>query len=415
MMTAVVWGSALAAVTWLVALHLLSIHRPQAQRLPTARFIPDVPARQISRQRRLRDVLLLVLRCVVITLMAAALAPPVIAVRRAGLARVILLDVSRAAPSMDRDSLERAGSTGARTVRVLQFSDSVRDGAESSSDTSAARGRLSVGLIAAMREGYRLADAHERVEIVVVSPVVAEELDAGTARIAESWPGELRLDRVPPAQEDAPTASYPVEHRIDILESEGAAVRLAFGTEQPQSLRIVRSAGEGDSAFAASGGVVVVWPAGEADSVRVRAIVSDRSSFVAPLGRPRNTPQGEVLAWWEDGEPALVEQTVGRGCLRWLGFQLPQRGDVALRPGLTSLLRTLSAPCGMRDFTPVGDSAVAFLSRSAGSSGITHATTVPTWLPRVLLVLAILMLFLEQWMRREKVGAARPSPNGATA
>jgi hypothetical protein len=84
-------GLAVAAVVGL--LHLLAWKRPPETVFPTARFVPDRPARAVSRALRPTDLLLLLLRLLIVAAIALAFAGPLWA-RRDGVRRVILADVS---------------------------------------------------------------------------------------------------------------------------------------------------------------------------------------------------------------------------------------------------------------------------------------------------------------------------------
>ncbi len=416
MNTLLTWGGALLATGVLVAIHLLTFNRPDPKFLPTARFVPDSPARQLSRQRRLSDVALLVIRCAAIVSLAAVLAPPHVSPPKAGKARVVLLDVSRAAAPMNSDSLVRSAAEGARTVTLITFSDTAFAATETSTPDTAARGSLSVGLIAAMAEGYRLGTRHDSVEIMIVSPVLHEELDAGTMEIARGWPGSLRLYRSRPGADAPRGVARRVEHQLAVSDAAGAASHSALGEIQARPLRVIRDFSQTDSTFADEGGILLVWPHLPTDSVRVRAVVSERTSFIAPLGRGTVAANGDVLAWWDDGAPAVVEQSLGRGCVRHIGIEPPVAGDVALRPGLTALLTYLSAPCGMRDATPASDSAAAFLTRAAIGSARIAGWNGTSWLVEIMLGVAIVLLLLEQWIRRKTVRVAAPeSAHGGVA
>ena len=72
-------GAAVAGA--IVLLHFLARRRPRPAVLPTARFVPDRPARWPSRAPRPTDLLLLALRVLAIVTIAAAFAGPIRAPR----------------------------------------------------------------------------------------------------------------------------------------------------------------------------------------------------------------------------------------------------------------------------------------------------------------------------------------------
>ena len=98
-------AGAAAAVT-IVLLHFLARRRPRPAVLPTARFVPDDPARWPSRAPRPTDLLLLALRVLALAVIAAAFAQPVRDPDRVVTTRIVLLDRSRAvaAEQAARDS-----------------------------------------------------------------------------------------------------------------------------------------------------------------------------------------------------------------------------------------------------------------------------------------------------------------------
>jgi hypothetical protein len=51
------------------------------------------------------------------------------------------------------------------------------------------------------------------------------------------------------------------------------------------------------------------------------------------------------MARFADGSPAIVERSSGEGCIRDVAFDLPARGDVALRESTRRLIGVLAAPC----------------------------------------------------------------------
>ena len=86
-------GIAAAAV---VAIHFIVTREPRTVPLPTARFAPVRPVRASARRLRLQDVLLMLLRVLLILAFGAALAQPVFDPPKRDLARIVLVDRSRA-------------------------------------------------------------------------------------------------------------------------------------------------------------------------------------------------------------------------------------------------------------------------------------------------------------------------------
>jgi hypothetical protein len=87
--------ASLAVAAGIVALHFIVTRQPRAAILPTARFVPDLPATATARAARPSDLLLMVLRVLLVLAAGAGLAKPILKSSRGAEARVILADVSR--------------------------------------------------------------------------------------------------------------------------------------------------------------------------------------------------------------------------------------------------------------------------------------------------------------------------------
>ncbi|HEX5631765.1 MAG TPA: BatA domain-containing protein, partial [Gemmatimonadales bacterium] len=338
-------AAAVVAAAVVTALHLLAWRRPTPSLLPTARFIPAAAVRAVSRDLRLTDALLLALRVLALLLLGVALAAPRLAPAPRGEARVVVADRARGVADVGevRDSVA-ALAAGAVETRVIWF-DSIPAAAVNPGSAEAApgerrevRGALSAALVAAVREGERILRRRERVEVVVVSPMVGEEVDPAVAAVRELWPGALRVVRVA-ARATPPTPPLPVPAtRIPPTDDAlGAAYRLAVGDSPRPALRVERADDPGiDTAFAGDGGVVVRWPAGTGSDAPVavpRAVSAGGHTFVSALAAAPLPDEGRVIAWWEDGTPAAREEARGAGCVRSIGWHVPEEGDVVLRPG----------------------------------------------------------------------------------
>ncbi len=200
--------AALAASAVVVALHLWGWRRPPAVPLPTARFVPPSAVRALSPEVRPSDLLLLALRVLALLLAGTALARPAVAPRRAGDARVIVVDASRRvgrmAEAMDSARAHAAGADAVSWIRVDSAAWTAGDSAVG--ERGEVRGRLGSGLVAAIREAHRLARTHGRVAIVVVSPFAAESWDEGVEAMRGSWGGALVPVRVAARKAEGPRA-----------------------------------------------------------------------------------------------------------------------------------------------------------------------------------------------------------------
>ncbi|MGQ0715091.1 MAG: BatA domain-containing protein [Gemmatimonadaceae bacterium] len=342
-------GGAVAGAV--VLLHFLARRRPRPMILPTARFVPDDPARWPSRAPRPTDVLLLALRVLAIGAIAAAFAQPVREPDRAVTARVVLADQSRAVANdaLWRDSvraLVREGDvliafdTATRTIM-----NGARDSVASLSRTTAP-GSLSAALIAAERAALRLKHRADSVELAIVSPLSAEAWDAATATLRERWAGRVRLVSVSLARSDTASRS------VDVRASPSDPVRAAmarFPSESDANVRLLRTTPvASDSGWVRVGRRVLIdWRAAASDArPSAQAVAANDVVLVAPLMRRALTPgEGSVIARFADGAPAIVEREAGEGCIREVAFDFPAVGDVPLRESARGLATVLAAPC----------------------------------------------------------------------
>lgn len=451
-----------------VLLHLIARDRPPRAPLPTARFVPSRTSLAATWAPHPTDRWLLLLRVLLLLLAGAAFARPVLEPDRRPTVRIVALDRSRAVADAGaaRDSAAALLASGGALVlfdsvaRIVEGSpldtlamlsiDSI--GSTHPSDSAAAihaggaRGLLSAALLAAARAAGAMGDEADSLELVIVSPITAEEIDDATLAIRAEWNGRIRLVRV----EAAPSESgerRPIEIRAPANDALSAAFAL-LGTRavSESRVRVVRGAVQNeDSSFATSGGVLVAWPGDPAllgwiaravtDTVgavmaaeRVQGIATGftppphEALLIAPFERRFTAAvsgaagQNEiVVARWVDGEPAGIEHPMGAGCIREIAIPIEERGDLALRPELGDLLLAVAAPCGgARSFVPASGEIRAAL---AGSGALRIATRPPParaavpplvpWLLGAALILALLELLLRAVPGR----TARPSPS----
>lgn len=368
--------AAISAAAVVVALHLIVTRRPRAAILPTARFVPDVPAAARSRALRPYDLLLLLLRVLLLLALGTALARPVLKPKRERIARVIVADVSGsvAARSEVADSVRRLYRTGDVTVvfdsaaHAVATSDSIP-----TIGVSATTGSLSAALSGALRAASSVREGADSVELVLVSALLPAESDLATARIRALWPGRARLVRVAPD-----TAITPGTPRI----SWG-------GTERP--------------------GMAINMPRPDTSA----AVVAGSEVVVAPFARrwsfPKDSLRGAiVIARWVDGAPAAVERVSGNGCDRSIAIPVDSVGDLVLRPEFIRLREMLSGPCGSPTIVDnVADSTgVSAIASLAGSGKLAAAGLFPAptdvqsplapWLMGTALALALIELLVRR-------------------
>jgi len=386
---------AIAVSAGIVALHFIVSRQPRAVVLPTARFVPDSPATAAARHARPADLLLLLFRVVVVLATGAALAKPILQPSKRPEARVILADASRAASSVESvsdsvRSLFRDGDAVVVFDSTARFSGIPKRDSIGVLRGANAVGNLSAALISAFRAGSALRDKVDSVELVIVSPLLAEEWDAATDSIRKLWPGRARVVRVQARADSSLTADQgDVAIRGDATDPLGVTVSLAARRQRHQLARIVRSATltPDDSAWASTGSrALVLWPVQErprfavrlnpvdqsggliAHDVRVVSAFDRRWRFSADsLGNAR------VVTRWADGEPAVVEKPFGQGCLRSVAIPVARAGDLVLRPEFVKLVEAITAQCG-EPFSGglIGASQLATLG---GTGGLAPADT----------------------------------------
>jgi hypothetical protein len=357
-------GAAAAAV---VGLHLLA-RRRRVVRLPTTRFVPAAPATATSRVLRLSDPALLLLRVLALLLLGAAFARPYIAPERRALARVVMLDVSRAVAD---PAAARAGALAVlEPGDVLVAFDSVAsvlsyEGAPIEPRAGdAALGSLSVALLAGIRAAHSLSASAEAAELVLAAPMLHASWDTATAAIRESWPGAIRVLELGTA--DAPTTTGTIE--LDPMAAPDDPLRATLalrGATSAVPVRIARTEpGEEHLRWAAvPGHVLLHWPADQTGPERdtVGAVTAGDAVVVAPWVRHGAPGAGRVVARWADGEPAATQRDHGEGCVREVAIPLPAAGDLALRRSVRRLVDELTAPCA----APPGAEPLAAGARAA--------------------------------------------------
>ena len=427
------------AAAGLVALHLVARQRPAAYSLPTARFVPDRRTLVSRVSQRPRDLLLLLLRLLLVLCAAAAFARPVLVPQRSARARVLLLDHS-AAVAQREEALRRAREIVGDGVptRILAFDSTVvtlETGAAAldslariSPAPARTVGSLSAALVAARRLAAESGARADSVELVLVSPATAGEVDASTDSIRALWPGRIRLVRIAAAGDSSVVP--PIEHEMadaDVLgpalasravhAGERGASSASLTTQASRTrVRIVRAApSAADSAFARGGGVVVRWDSIGARAVVPSAVAMGDDVIVAALARGALSSNDFVLARWADGTAAAVERPLGTGCLRDVAIGVPLAGDLPLRPAFQRIVNGLTDACvGTRvaGGPPLDSARVAALfgaprvaSGAALAAGNERPTPLAPWLFGAALACALAELLLRRSGGEREAGA----------
>ena len=401
-------------------LHLVARQRPAAYLLPTARFIPDQQTLVSRIATRPHDLALLLLRMLLLLCAGSAFARPVLTPARGTIAHIVLLDRSRAVANVaDAARRARALVRGGAPVTVIAFDtvptilaridwDSLAGAPRSES-----AGSLTVALVAARRASVALADQADSVQIHLVSPLAASEVDSATARARAQWPGAIRIARLPMRLDT--TAGWHLDRPLPASDQLGpalGAVSVHTPRASEKTTRVVRGVARGaDSAFAREGGTVVRWDTSAAPRIAAEGLAAGDDVIVAALGRLALSTKGRVVARWSDGTSAAVEKSVGRGCIRMVGVLLPAGGDIALHPPFQRIARGLIAPCGRGVAETASDSGMVRIlagsgQRAAPAASLRNGSERPSPLARWLLAVALLLAAAELVVRARAVKVA---------
>ncbi len=393
-------GLATVAALAVVAIHFIAWRLPRTVVLPTARFVPDEPARRAARTVRLADLALLALRVALVMVAGMAMARPVfgsrpsgsatvIAVAASGIDTVSLRDSVGALPPGDQttfvvfDTLARV-ETDLAALRPLQ-------GGSASS--------LSVGLLAGVREARRLRQEYDTVRLVVVAPFDRHSFDNATLDVRALWPDSIRLVRI------ASTPQVPTGNQVVFDAPEDDPIVAGIRLAQANGLirgdsRVVR---DGSNRAPEPGQALVLWPRrGPDDSSRVDAVFA---SGVTAIGSYLPAPpgdSGQVIARWANGAPAAREVTRNGQCIRTIGFDVPDLGDFVLSPSFQRLAAELLALCGSRHYEAAPDLMLVALAKppTNAPAAAQPLTDSRNRIAAVLMALAVLLGAVELFVRR---------------
>ena len=428
-----------------VALHFIVTRQPASSPLPTVRFVPTSSVRVTTVAPVPEDLLLLLLRVLLALLIGAALARPVLTPERRAVAHIVLADVSRAVGEIEavRDSARAILEPGDVLVAFDSAARVIRSGAADSAARlarSEREGRLSPALIAAMRAASTLRATADSVELAIVSPLRASEVDGATQAARALWPGRIRIVRVATGADSiSPPPGLSLRAAAD--DPLAVAATAAGIVANDSAVRVVRGAASAaDSVWAAAGRHTLVrWPAvdaphgwvARAKPDTVAAVVAGEAALVFSFERRWRLDSAvhptRVAARWVDGEPAAIDRAVGAGCIRDVAVPVPTRGDLVLRPAFGRFVRALGAPCeGVAGGPALAD---AELGALAGSGPLATrdeirppdvvATPLVPWLLGAALLLALIELLLRRgsaplWSNADEESSA-PSAPGAAA
>jgi len=418
----------LVVAAGIVALHFIVTRQPRAAILPTARFVPDLPATATARATRPSDLLLMLLRVLLVLAAGAGLAKPILTPSRGAQARVILADVSRSTRDVAavRDSVR---SLYRDHDALVVFDSSARLIAAGATDSiaslraSSKRGNLTAALIAAMRAGSALRDRADSIELIIVSPFAREEMDAATDSVRHLWPGRARIVRV-----DADASKTPrVADRLELKANDADPLHVTASLARNDSTAsgmIVRDVSE--TASGSTDRALIEWPSSSRPRGAVARATIDTiggvvsgdvvviSTFARRWTYPADSLRGsEVIARWIDGEPAAIETATSSGCSRSVTIPVNPVGDLVIRNDFVNLVAALSRDCAIRTSivpAPVADvdrltGRGALASRAAFEARGDLRSDLAPWLIGLAIAAAIAELFV-RGRRTESVARA---------
>ena len=339
-----------------------------------------------------------------------ALAKPRLGVAPEGSATIIAVGRSMEDTLAIRDSLRAIAPTDVMrfvvfdtAAQVLSDEASVLEALNTSGPRHAS---LSVGLLAAIREAKLLASDYESVRIVLVSAFSRGEFDEATRSVRGTWGDSLSILRVRVAPNTPQAAQVTFDATGD--DPAVAGIRLALSNRlMTGSSRVVRDVPTTtDTAFASAGGTLVLWPRQGANADdRVEAVhVGDATAIGHMMRKASVVDSGTVIARWADGAPAAHEIALGSGCIRNIGFDVPDLGDFVLTPSFQRLVSVLVSPCGERfDRGVVPDSVISELAAVPATRAPTRPpdeSRGPNRVAAMLMALAILLALAELSVRR---------------
>jgi Aerotolerance regulator N-terminal len=397
-------GAGALGMMGVIALHLLTRERPRALLLATARFLPDGVLESTAIRRIPTDRWWMLLRLLILLLLGAGVAQPVLRSRLVASRTVLLLD--RTLP----DAVQQRMLASLQPSDVVIAFDSLAtlkapaaDAARVSRESS-----LSAALALYARVRDSLMASSVALNVTLASTFLPTSLDPVSAELRALIPDSITVLAltVPPP----PTllragatvhaaANDPIAATVVLL---GDGIARA-GTIVQRGPMLTRD----DSVAAQKGTTVVWWPARVTRDPRaLRALTIGDATWIAPF-EPNDSTQsaraGErAVGWWADGAPAVWERHAGLGCVLRVNAGLPLAGDQSLSLSAQRWVATLLTHC---DPAALGvQAAPAWVAPAPPRRVLTdvapvrHSVLAP-WLIGLALLLALAELLLRPRVR----------------
>ena len=364
-------------------LHYLARRTSTPWLLPTARFLPagDVPVTSV--QRALDDRRLLLLRLLALASLALGAAGTRCTGIGASTRHILVVD-----RALMRDSTRWMALLSEEGRKVPR------------SAIQAVPAPLaewpSLAFVEALQVAAQVARAEPAVRHLALHVLLPDSvrLDDGWAAWRAQWP----------AQVDVQVVGRPVDERA------------LSGAAAPVSAPEIRWPPRAGTTGTLRG----FAPRRVADTVG--ALVAGGSPIVAPWLRRweavasvgvSGAATGRPMAWWSDGEPAVLEFATANGCERSVAVETPPGSDLLISPAAVGWQRVLAAPCGgaasarrMASRDLMSDSTLRRASwpRHLSADWLRDGREAqrwpsPRWLAPAFLTIALLLLGAEAWWR----------------
>jgi hypothetical protein len=271
-------------------------------------------------------------------------------------------------------------------------------------------------------------ESADSLELSIISPFAAEELDAATDSIRRLWPGRARVIQLASDASKSPPA--PTQLNLDAEAGDPLAITAdRVRATAARSATIYRRDATHDAR--SSDGIAVNWPTTARPSAAVARKVVDTvggvtgsgGQVVAPFERrwlyPVDSIHGaSVVARWVDGEPAAIERDRDASCIRSVAIPVTPIGDLVIRDDFVRFVSALVGPCASQAALVTADrqrivrlaGSGGLAPRSAFQPGADSRSSLAPWL----LALALLASIAELMVRRGRASQVATTSNAST-
>jgi hypothetical protein len=393
-------GAGALGMLGVVAAHLLSRQRPRALALATARFLPAGMLEATTVQRIPMDRWWMLLRLLILALLAAGAAQPVLTVARVPVRTVLLLD--RTLPA---EVQRRALQTLAQSDVVIAYDTLAALVPHTAPPVVSKFASMSAALAKLVRVRDSLADGATQLRVAIASRFAPASIDPVTASIRALIPDSIGVVPMPLPPETLAPRGPAVVHAAG--DDPIAATALLLGDSVVAARTIIERGAvltHDDSVAATNGSTVLWWPARSVvNAPALQAVTVGAVTWLAPMQRDSvdRGANGRAVGWWADGSVAMRETRVGEGCILQMDAALPVAGDVTLSLSAQAWLAAVLTSC---DAEPSTVNAPLWLATPPAQHAAVTSQRVLTsqsapWLIAAALACAALELLLRRRVR----------------